>query len=591
MHLVGTSCGGTLDRSWPVETGATIARRIGGIQGVREDKGTPGAGGVQPPSFPKGRARPVDLEPPRPGELRGATLEPVERMGKSMDSRTVAGYLRVSKARDGMLSPEIYQEQIEKYCTYKGLKLGEIYSDLDYSGFRKGSRTRPALMRLVDERVRFSMVVVPKLSRFGRDLMHLTELFALFDKDNISLVFLDLGLDTSSSQGRLLRNIMGSIAEYESDVKSDYARANARHIASTGRTWSGAAPFGYSYSKADKNFYPLEEEARYVREMFARLIAGEGMQSISRWLEGEQVPTRKGGSWSLDAVRRMCDNPAYVGLRPYDGQLITALWEPLIDMDTWRSACERREEIKARFRHTTSANKNVNYLLRSVISCGICGKRLVHRPNNPPSRGLYACPDSGHFSRRCPGGGISTERAEDMVVKALRNRFWFAFADDLRVRHERLADLESRWSAGDTDERRSLLQLAISRVILVPRTTDQAKSTWIGTRRQLRIIWADGWEGLEGEREELVPRSTPGVTKWCSNCAAELPITDFNRDGSNWDGHMTQCRSCVLALRRAREAGLPKAEGRISSTPKPHTEIEPKGLSWAEFRRREIAAR
>ena len=57
------------------------------------------------------------------------------------------------------------------------------------------------------------------------------ERFDLFDGDGIALVFLDMNIDTCTSQGRLLRNIMAAFAEYESDVKSDYARANDRMVA------------------------------------------------------------------------------------------------------------------------------------------------------------------------------------------------------------------------------------------------------------------------------------------------------------------------------------------------------------------------
>jgi DNA invertase Pin-like site-specific DNA recombinase len=136
------------------------------------------------------------------------------------DVRPVAGYYRVSVARDNMHSPEIYEEEIQRYCTYKKLELSRIYSDVDYSAFR-GAKERPSLAELVDKRNDYSAVIVPKLSRFGRSMKELIRLFTLFDADNIPLVFLDMNLDTSTSQGRLLRHILAAFAEYESDVKAD----------------------------------------------------------------------------------------------------------------------------------------------------------------------------------------------------------------------------------------------------------------------------------------------------------------------------------------------------------------------------------
>lgn len=497
------------------------------------------------------------------------------------ERRSAAGYFRVSKARDGMQSPEIYRDQIERYCAYKGLVLGDIYADIDVSGYKR-SRTRSELNRLVEQRSAYSAIIVPKLSRFGRDLTHLAELFDLFDRDQIPLVFLDLGLDTSSSQGRLLRNIMASIAEYESDVKSDYSRASARHVASQGRPWAGSPPYGYSYDKRDKNYVVNEAEAEVVRELVSRFLAGASMGSLVRWLDAEAIPTRKGARWSLDAMRRMLDNPAYAALRPYEGNLIDATWEAIVDRATWAALCDRRAEIRQRFRKAAEADKSKNYLLRGVIECGVCGKFLVHRPCNGSAQGIHVCPDSRGYAERCPGGGIATDRAEELVIKTLRNRLWFAFSDDVRARHARLTDLESRWTSGTVDERRDLLTLAMARVILVPRPAGEKPARGMAYLRRLRIVWSDGWEGFTGERDETVPRQAAGVTKWCGACAAERPLTEFNRDGSKWDGHETRCRSCVLAYRRSHKARLPRAEGRIVPGPKPRS------LTWQEFRRQRL---
>ena len=153
-----------------------------------------------------------------------------------MEQRPVAGYFRVSQARDGMKAPQLYEDEIRRYCSYRKLEVAQIFSDIDYSAYRN-SENRPALNELLRRRHEFSAVVVPKLSRFGRSLKHLTHLFDTFDSNGVGLVFFDLGMDTSTSQGRLLRNVMAAFAEYESDVKADYSRqpASDRRSRSTPR--------------------------------------------------------------------------------------------------------------------------------------------------------------------------------------------------------------------------------------------------------------------------------------------------------------------------------------------------------------------
>jgi hypothetical protein len=69
----------------------------------------------------------------------------VNTRGGLMD--LVAGYFRVSQARDGRQSPDIYRDEIDRYCASKQLALAEVFADIDYSGWR-GSKTRPALQEL-----------------------------------------------------------------------------------------------------------------------------------------------------------------------------------------------------------------------------------------------------------------------------------------------------------------------------------------------------------------------------------------------------------------------------------------------------------
>lgn len=53
-----------------------------------------------------------------------------------MERLPVAGYFRVSDARDGMKAPELYQNDIERYCRYRDLLTGEVFADIDFSVFR-----------------------------------------------------------------------------------------------------------------------------------------------------------------------------------------------------------------------------------------------------------------------------------------------------------------------------------------------------------------------------------------------------------------------------------------------------------------------
>lgn len=60
-----------------------------------------------------------------------------------MNDQKVAGYYRVSVARDDMKAPELYQDEIERYCNYRSLELFEVFSDVDHSGTEAPNHARP----------------------------------------------------------------------------------------------------------------------------------------------------------------------------------------------------------------------------------------------------------------------------------------------------------------------------------------------------------------------------------------------------------------------------------------------------------------
>jgi site-specific DNA recombinase len=179
-------------------------------------------------------------------------------------------------------------------------------------------RSAPALNRLIEERHSYSGVVVPKLSRFGRSLRHLCELFELFDKDGIDLIFLDIGVDTGTSQGRLLRNVMGAFAEYESAMKSDYSRASHRHLIMKGLPCGGATPYGYERRGRDFEIDP--ESARVVHEIFTRFAEGEKYHRIADRLNERGIPSPGGRQWRRVTLKNILSNSFYAGFRMLEGE-------------------------------------------------------------------------------------------------------------------------------------------------------------------------------------------------------------------------------------------------------------------------------
>jgi len=64
-------------------------------------------------------------------------------------------------------------------------------------------------------------LVVTKLDRLGRSLEHLISLSNGLQEQNVDLVVLDQGIDTSTAVGRMFFQILGAIAEFEHALMSE----------------------------------------------------------------------------------------------------------------------------------------------------------------------------------------------------------------------------------------------------------------------------------------------------------------------------------------------------------------------------------
>jgi DNA invertase Pin-like site-specific DNA recombinase len=66
--------------------------------------------------------------------------------------------------------------------------------------------------------------VVTKLDRLARSVMHLSQIVDRLQRKKVSLRILNLNLDTSTPTGKLMVNMLGSIAAFERDIMLERQR-------------------------------------------------------------------------------------------------------------------------------------------------------------------------------------------------------------------------------------------------------------------------------------------------------------------------------------------------------------------------------
>lgn len=135
------------------------------------------------------------------------------------------------------------------------------------------SMDRPGWQKLeADIRAgKVSQVVVWRLDRLGRTASGLTALFDTFTEKKVGLVSLKDGLDLSTPAGRLMANVLASVAAYETEIRAERILAGQSASRAAGKTWGGSKP------GVRKKVSPTQEKMiRAMRE------DGETVSAIAR---------------------------------------------------------------------------------------------------------------------------------------------------------------------------------------------------------------------------------------------------------------------------------------------------------------------
>lgn len=101
-------------------------------------------------------------------------------------------------------------------------KLTEYGCDKIYQEKKTGTTADRSELKAVLDYVRDGdYLVITKLDRLARSTFHLTQIADGLKNKNVELIVLDQNIDTSSPTGKLLFNVLASIAEFETEIRKE----------------------------------------------------------------------------------------------------------------------------------------------------------------------------------------------------------------------------------------------------------------------------------------------------------------------------------------------------------------------------------
>lgn len=324
-------------------------------------------------------------------------------------SKRAAVYVRISRDPKGdMLGVKRQETACASLCEANGWQVAEVFTDDDRSAY--SAKPRPgydAMLETVKAGV-VDVVVAWAPDRLTRSTKDLEVLIDTVEAAKVDIATVQSGLyDLSTPSGRMSARVVGAVARYESEHKSARLRAKHAEIAATGRVGGGGSrPFGFKDDRVTHD----RREAKIIRDLADRVLAGESLRGIVRDLGDKNISTVSGKAWTVTSLRRILVAPRTAGLRQHQGQSIgKAAWKPIIDETTHHQL--RALLLDPKRRQSSSARR---YLLTGYAYCGLCGSKLVARPRSDKTR-AYVCASGPHF-HGCGKIRALAESLEDHVA-------------------------------------------------------------------------------------------------------------------------------------------------------------------------------
>src|ERR1700691_4862537 len=185
-------------------------------------------------------------------------------------------------------SLDAQREAAEAYIksqTHEGWTcLPESYDGGGYSG---GNMERPALRRLLADIAagKIDCVVVYKVDRLSRSLLDFAKMLETFDAHQVSFVSVTQQINSATSMGRLMLNVLLSFAQFEREIIGERTRDK---IAATRRKgkWSGRRPLlGFDVDPGGQRLLVNAAEAERVRAIFELYVQHESLLPVVQELE------------------------------------------------------------------------------------------------------------------------------------------------------------------------------------------------------------------------------------------------------------------------------------------------------------------
>lgn len=195
----------------------------------------------------------------------------------------------------------------------------------DDGGFTGANTERPGLQKLLGDIQdgKIDCVVVYKVDRLSRSLLDFAQMMKTFDRHQIAFVAVTQQINTASSAGRLMLNVLLSFAQFERELIAERTRDKMGAARRKGK-WLGSAPvLGYDVDRQNRRLVVNPDEAAQVQQIYELYLARESLRHVvdelrrrgwrnKRW-QTKRGEFRGGREFTKATLQFVLTNVTYLG--------------------------------------------------------------------------------------------------------------------------------------------------------------------------------------------------------------------------------------------------------------------------------------
>ena len=269
-------------------------------------------------------------------------------------------YTRVSTREQAVegYSLDAQRSVLTEYCHRNNYEIYNIYSAEGISA--KDITHRPALLQLLKDADNhcFGVILVWKLTRFSRNLADLTVTCEKLDKAGISLVSYSEAFDSKTPAGRMIRSMLGTVAQFEREITGENVSITLHERARKGKRTCNEI-LGYDLSGTD-SFTINPKEAEYVNYVHDQYIVRKSLTEVTALAKEKGFHGKRGQEPTSWAIFKILTCPVYAGYNSFKGKLYKGNHEPI------RTVQQYNKVQKILIRQGKLTGRNRKYKIRII---------------------------------------------------------------------------------------------------------------------------------------------------------------------------------------------------------------------------------